>query len=332
MIQVRRTLSDERSANPLVSVVMTVYNGEKYLAAAIQSLLDQTYSEFELIVVDDGSIDQSGEIVASFTDPRIKKIAQSNRGLSPALNTGIEAARGTYIARHDADDLSDPSRLALQVIFLEKHKDVALLGSNYHVIDATGAIIATTDVFTHPTDLKLAEIASNQFGHGAVMLRKQVLDEVGGYDERFTSACDVDLWNRIGRRHRIANLANPLYMWRNAGQGLSTTSEGADVTALEVQEIRSREFEELLRRGQLFRAISFQLGSIRGGTRDYLRMKNTMYRDLALLAAYSGRRRLAVTLLLLGAVHAPWVRRTYRQLVMTITQSDALDRLPYESI
>jgi hypothetical protein len=316
----------------MVSVVMTVYNGEKYLAAAIQSVLDQTYRDLELIVVDDGSSDRSSDIIGSFQDPRVVKISRSNRGRVEALNTGIAATHGVYVACHDADDLSVPTRVELQVGYLDKHEDVALVGSNYHIIDARGGIVATTDVFTRPDDLELAEVASNQFGHGAVMIRSEVLRQVGGYDSRFKVAHDVDLWTRIGRTHRLANLATPLYLWRNVGEGLSTTAEGERTAASEADEIRRREFARLTGRQLAGAVVSLHPRSTRGGVVRYLGMKNRMHRGLALLAAYEGRRVLALGLLLMAALHAPWVKRTYRQALVTFKRPDAIAAFPYDFI
>jgi glycosyltransferase involved in cell wall biosynthesis len=315
-----------------VSVVMAVYNGERFLASAIASVLAQTYHDFELVVVDDGSTDGSNDVIASFQDDRIKVVAQSNQGLAAALNAGLQIARGTFIARHDADDVSEPDRLELQLLYLEKHPDVALLGTNYHCIDGEDRVFWTTDVFTEPDDLKLAEIASNQFGHGAVMIRASALEEAGMYDGQYASACDVDLWTRLSRRSRIANLKEPLYRWRNVGQGLSTSDDGQLRTADEVSSIRRREFAYFLEHRRDFKPLAFNPRSTRGGSKEYLRMKNTMFRDLALLASYAGRRRLAFQFLVLALVSAPWIKRTHRQLLVTLFRPRLIADFPYDYI
>lgn len=320
-------------AMPAVSVVLAVYNGDEHLAQAIESVLSQTYEDLELIIVDDGSTDRSPQIVASFTDSRIRVLSQSNSGLSAALNVGTRAALGRYIARHDADDVSQPHRIARQVAYLDANPDIAMVGSNFHVIDGTGKIVGTTDVFTDPADLDAAEVVSNQFGHGAVMLRASALAAAGGYDERYTSACDVDLWNRIARSHKVANLPEPLYLWRNEGKGLSTTSDGVAISAAEVSELRRRDFEFLLRdRKRLIRSLGLRPRSTRGGVKRYFAMKNRMYRGLALLAAYSGRRRLAIVFLMVAAAHGPWIKRTYRQFVVTTAKPSEIAAFPYDPI
>jgi glycosyltransferase involved in cell wall biosynthesis len=317
--------------NPVVSVVMSVYNGERYLAQAVSSILAQTYRDLELIVVNDGSTDGSTAILDTFDDPRIVRVNQPNRGLATALNVGIELARGPFLARHDADDLSEPHRLERQMAFLCGRPDVALLGSNYRVIDSEGRVTATTNVFTHPDDLRIAQIASNQFGHGAVVMRTELVRDIGGYDRRYRSACDAELWCRIGRGHRIANLKEPLYSWRDAGSGLSTTRHGSEQTDAEVREIRIREFDRAVRSGSL-QWFSFHPRTVRGGVRAYLLMKATTYRDLSLLAAYTDRRSLSLRLALLAAAHAPWMKRTVRQIATVALRPSKVTDLPYEFI
>jgi len=114
---------------PIVSVVLPVHNGAQYVAMAIESILAQTLREFELIIVDDGSTDDTPSILGRYTDPRIRRFAQANRGLAATLNAAIDLARGRYLARQDADDVSFPERLARQLAFLEEHADVDLLGT-----------------------------------------------------------------------------------------------------------------------------------------------------------------------------------------------------------
>ena len=120
---------------PLISVVMSVYNGEKYLKRSIDSILNQTFKDFEFIIINDGSTDKSLEIIKSYDDDRIVLIDQENKGLTKSLNIGIKTASGKYIARQDADDVSLPDRLKKQVDFLEVREDVVLLGCRaYEVI------------------------------------------------------------------------------------------------------------------------------------------------------------------------------------------------------
>jgi glycosyltransferase involved in cell wall biosynthesis len=129
------------TGTPRVSIVMAVFNGERYVGAAIESLLRQTSEDFEVLVIDDGSLDRTREIVGSYTDPRVRLVIQDrNRGLASSLNHGLHLARGEFIARQDADDESEPLRLETQVAFLEASTNVVLAGSWYRSIDHDGRL------------------------------------------------------------------------------------------------------------------------------------------------------------------------------------------------
>ncbi len=208
--------------DPGVSVVMAVHNGAPYLREAVQSILDQTYPQFEVIIIDDASTDATPEILAQLNDCRIKVLRNPTRlGLAASLNRGIREARAPYIARMDADDLSLPERLMRQRQFLEEHPDHALVGSSYYQMDAQGRIVGLVPVLTDNEALQAGLLEQNWFGHGSVMVRRQALLEVGGYNERFTCAQDYDLWLRLAERHKIANLPEPLYCWRRTEGGIS---------------------------------------------------------------------------------------------------------------
>jgi GT2 family glycosyltransferase/radical SAM superfamily enzyme YgiQ (UPF0313 family)/SAM-dependent methyltransferase len=207
---------------PRISVVMSVYNGAAHLEEAVTSILQQTYANFEFIIVNDGSTDATGEILQKFDDCRIRMISNpANLGLTKSLNIGINAARGEYIARMDADDLSLPHRLERQLEFLEKSPDCAVVGSAYYQIDDQGRIRSLIEVLTADADLRAGLRRQNWFGHGSVMLRRQALLQVGGYDEEFAYAQDYDLWLRLSEQFQIANLEEPLYCWRATASCLS---------------------------------------------------------------------------------------------------------------
>ena len=207
--------------DPKVSVVMSVHNGEKYLAGATHSILAQTFADFEFIIIDDGSTDGSRAIVQSLEAPRIRLIAQENRGLAAALNRGIGLARGAYIARMDADDISAPTRLAEQVDFLDAHTEIGMVGSSFHQIDEAGRITALTPVLTSNEEIQAHLLEQNWFCHGSMMVRRECIEETGGYDETFTSAQDYDLWLRISESYQVANLSKPLYQWRLSPEGIT---------------------------------------------------------------------------------------------------------------
>ncbi|WP_300156626.1 glycosyltransferase [Solidesulfovibrio sp.] len=208
---------------PKVSVVLPVYNGALYLRAAVESILSQTFGDFECIIIDDGSRDESYAVAAAIDDPRIRLLRQENTGLAATLNRGISLARGPYIARQDQDDLSDPCRLERQVAFMDAHPDCVLLG--------TRAIITVDDAPTgrfhdHPVDtaiLRLDLLFNNPFVHSSVMLRRDMVLAAGGYttDPDRQPPEDYELWSRLARRHAVANLPERLVHYREVSGSMS---------------------------------------------------------------------------------------------------------------
>jgi len=210
--------------SPTVSVLMSVYNGEQFLSEAVESILDQTYRDFEFIVVNDGSTDGTQNILESCHDERIVRVNQERTGLTKALNRGLSRARGEYIARMDADDISLPERLERQVAFLDRNPTVALVGCNMVVIDETGATVSVIDVPVENEEIKWQLLFRNRFGHSAVMFRRECLSRVGTYDETIPYAQDYDLWLRISQHYSLGNLREYLHQWRlNARSGISVT-------------------------------------------------------------------------------------------------------------
>ena len=231
---------------PRVSVVTAVYNGERYVREAIDSLLHQSLTDLELIVIDDASTDGTPAILESIRDPRLRLLRnERNLGLARSLNRGIEAATGEYIARQDADDVSDPDRLRRQVAYLDAHPDVALLGSAHREIDSDGRTIRDVDAHCHHTTLVWSMLFYCPFVHSAVMFRRQtVVDAVGVYDPSYRYSMDFEYWTRIAARFRIANLPEPLVRLRMHDTSMTATygphtGEG--------QGLRVREVARLLR-------------------------------------------------------------------------------------
>ncbi len=201
---------------PMVSVVMSVNNGEAYLAEAIDSILRQIFTDFEFIIVDDGSTDTSADIMRAQTDSRIRLITiDKNVGLAGALNLGINHARGQYIARMDCDDISQPSRLQQQVDYLNVHPQVCVLGSRMQVVDADKHPIFDFDVPLPHSLIVWNLFFGRTFAHPSVMIRRDVLMQVGGYDESISTAQDVDLWSRLIGQGRFANLPDQLLLYRS---------------------------------------------------------------------------------------------------------------------
>lgn len=202
---------------PAVSVLMAVYNGERHLAAAIESVLAQTFGDFELLVVDDGSQDGSRTIAERYDDPRVRVLPLTpNGGLSAALNHGLAAARSPLIARQDADDLAEPHRLEQQVARMRAHPDLALLGSRGTAIREDGT--PTGEVWRPIGAVNIAwySLVDNPFAHTSVMYRTAIVrDEMGGYDARFDPfSQDYALWTRVLLRYPVDNLPDRLIRYR----------------------------------------------------------------------------------------------------------------------
>jgi glycosyltransferase involved in cell wall biosynthesis len=196
-------------SDPLASVVMTVFNGERFLRQAIDSVLSQTFSDFELIIINDGSTDGTASTLESYekNDSRVRVYHQENKGLIESLNRGCGLARGKYIARMDADDVSVPDRLERQIGFLEKHEKVGLLGGAFEGIDDQGRRVFLDQLPLEDEPIRAAfRSFSFPICHPAVMMRKQAFDATGGYRAQFLHGEDYDLFYRIIERWRVANL------------------------------------------------------------------------------------------------------------------------------
>jgi hypothetical protein len=202
---------------PRVSVVMPVFNGGCYLAAAVESILRQSFNDFELIVIDDGSTDQSASLLSGFarSDGRIRVIGQANAGIVATLNRALDLARGEYVARMDADDVALPSRFDLQVAFLDAHPDVAVVGSAITLIDEEGNAIRDVDYPLAPTEVSefLLHVGC-ALAHPAVMMRRADIVAAGGYRAAYRHAEDYDLWLRISETRALANLPDRLLLYR----------------------------------------------------------------------------------------------------------------------
>lgn len=211
---------------PTISVAMSVYNGARFLESAIESVLAQTFTDFEFLILDDGSSDGSLAIIerAAARDPRIRAITRENRGLVYSLNQMIAEARAGLIARMDADDLCLPERFERQLAFLEANPDYGVVGTFTRDIDADGLPFPLGGA-EHPETHEefLAAIAAHGplLAHPSVMMRRDVLLEVGGYHAAFRHCEDFDLWLRLADRTRIANLTDRLLVYRHYAEQVS---------------------------------------------------------------------------------------------------------------
>lgn len=221
----------QEPSGPEVSIVMSVFNGAQYLRESIESILQQRDVSLELIVVNDGSSDNSAEILMEIasSDPRVVVIEQQNAGLTAALIRGCQVARGEFIARQDADDISLPDRLSQQRDALRQDKSLVFISSSAQGIGPNGEMLEVVSRSTDP-DVATQQLLFEKTGppaHGTVMMRRAAYEAVGGYREEFYFAQDSDLWLRLGRRGRLKYLPEVLYAWRVSPSGISTTRHTA---------------------------------------------------------------------------------------------------------
>lgn len=217
-----------------ISVIMAVYNGERYLEEAVESILTQTFLDFEFLIVDDGSTDKSAKILAGAAsrDARFRVITnQANIGLTRSLNKALAQACGTLIARMDADDVAPPERFERQIAFLQNNPEVGVVGTAYRFINEEGETIGERAILTDNESIQRALIRFNPFLHSSVMMRKVLLDNVGGYDKRYTKAQDYDLWMRLAPLCHFANLSEVLMKKRFTADMISYAQERKQIKA-----------------------------------------------------------------------------------------------------
>lgn len=214
---------------PAVSILLPVFNGGVFLSAAIESLLAQTFVDFECLVLDDGSQDGSGDVAVGLAsrDSRIRVIARENRGLVATLNELLGEARGALVARMDADDIALPERLGRQVEFMAAHPEVVCVGGGQILIDERGRPIAPIEPPVEDRDIQESALR----GHGSIchptaMMRTAVLRSLGGYRPEFYPAEDVDLWLRLGEQGLLANLPEPVIFYRIHPASISGAAAG----------------------------------------------------------------------------------------------------------
>lgn len=200
--------------SPVLSVIMPVYNAEKYVYEAIDSILKQTFADFEFLIFDDCSTDSSRDIILSFKDPRIRFFASpSNTGYVKHLNDGLIHARGQYIARMDADDVADPERFIEQLDYLNQHKQVGVCGTWIEFIGAKEGVLEYP--VEHQDIITYLLLFGNCIAHPAVMLRRSVLvDSQLSYDASLEPAEDYDIWNRLAVVSELHNLPKVLLKYR----------------------------------------------------------------------------------------------------------------------
>jgi glycosyltransferase involved in cell wall biosynthesis len=219
---------------PLISVLMPVYNCDAYVQAAIDSILTQTFRDFEFIIIDDGSKDRTGEIVkaAAARDPRIKVISRENRGIVPSLNEALAVATGTLIARMDGDDISLPDRFQKQLDYLQAHPDCGLVGTQIMFMDPDGRPIAPMpNPMDHEGIVQTMLDGIESVSHPTVLFRTDVARSISGYSDRYEHAEDMDFFLRMAEATRVANMPDLLLHYRQHAKSIGRTKSEAQAEA-----------------------------------------------------------------------------------------------------
>ena len=202
---------------PTITVLLSMYNAENYVGIAIESILKQTFSDFELIAVDDCSTDKSWDIVQQYMKLDSRVIAKRNEvnlGGCKTLNVGLKLAKGKYIARLDNDDWSYPNRLEKQFDFLEAHPDVGIVGGVMEIMNQHGEVTGKRKYNISDQEIRNKIFRYSPFSHPLVMIRKSILDKVGPYDPAYAPADDYELYFRIGNESQFANLPDVIMRYR----------------------------------------------------------------------------------------------------------------------
>ena len=198
-----------------LSVVLSTYNEEKYIAKSIQSILDQTYPYFEFIIVNDGSTDSTLQIIRSFSDSRIVVLDKANTGLPDSLNKGIECAKYDWIARMDGDDIATPDRFERQVSYINNNS--AVIGGQFISINEEGNAISgkiSNKPLTYTKCRSALLFGMSPLAHPTVLVKKEILVKYGGYDVNFRAAQDLELWSRLVPSVKIVNIPYPILLYR----------------------------------------------------------------------------------------------------------------------
>ena len=201
---------------------MSVYNGEKYLEEATESILNQSFRDFEFIIINDGSIDKTQEILEGFQrrDKRIRVVSRANKGLIYSLNEGVKMAQGEYIVRMDADDVSRPKRLEKQLKYAQDN-GLMICGSWAEGADSQGKKVRDMNYPPDTGKIRTYALLHNPFIHPSVMFRKDVFEKVGGYRQFFKHIEDYELWTRIVFKYKTGNIPEILLNYRFHGEQIT---------------------------------------------------------------------------------------------------------------
>lgn len=298
---------------PAVTVLMSVYNAERFVAQAVDSVLNQTFTDFEFLIFEDKSTDSSREILRSCSDPRIRLVENTeNLGLTKNLAAGMTMARGESIARMDADDICMPDRLERQLEFLHAHPDVSVLGSAVTFFDESGREFVAHQPLEHE-EIKCTLFYGFTMLHPSVMMRKGDFEKHGlNYDPAFRVSQDHDLWTRAIRRLRFANLHSPLLRMREHENKLGRTRKPMQQELSDL--VRTRQLNEL---GLAVTSRQLQLLSEHQSEAAHWSVRDCQEFESLLLDIFRANERALIfdrqTLISLGAAH---FRATCRQLLI----------------
>ncbi len=244
--------------DPKITVLMPAYNAGSYIAEAIASVLKQSFTDFELLIVNDGSTDDTVQVINSFNDKRIVLISQENKGIAAALNVGLKAARAPYIARFDADDVCYPNRLKMQYDFITTYPEYSVIGSAADYMDVKGHFIFTYHPEAHLNEeIQQLNYTVCPFIHSSVFYKKEIITNNGGYNEHAYTFEDHFLWVNILKHEKACNLSLPLIKVRLNPNSITIdekwrTRQFRDIkyTTLKTRSISAAEGNKLLEIGQ----------------------------------------------------------------------------------
>lgn len=222
------------SKAPLITVYITNYNYGLFIQQSVESLLNQTFQDFEVIIIDDGSTDNSKEIIENYSqNPKVSIIHQQNKGLNKTNNIALRAARGKYIMRLDADDYLETNALEVMSAALENDSSLGLVFPDYYIVDKEGNELYIEQRHSFDKDVRLFD----QPAHGAcTMIRTEFLREVGGYDEQYRCQDGYELWIKFVTRYKVTNINNPLFYYRQHGSNLTSNEERILNTRKQIKE------------------------------------------------------------------------------------------------
>lgn len=270
-----------------ITVFIALYNSEKYIEQTLISLLNQTYTKFEILIINDASTDNSVEIVENFKNPKIRLIHnETNRGICFTRQKGVEEARGKYIAIIDSDDIAMPDRLEKQFYFLENNPDTAMCGTDAKFIDENNKEINHLHIVNHESELiKIMLLFANQFINSSVLVKKEAVMNVGGY--RKPIAEDYDLFVRIAEKYKTANLKEKLVSYRMHNVSDSRTKK--ELYSIAEKEILAYQYKKLHIDGDLdyIPYLLFHSNAKSINKKDLFTFFNTALKNNSLLKIYN---------------------------------------------